>query len=111
MGSRRGHGEGAIYQRESDGRWCTAIDLGIVNGKRRRKPIYGKTRKEVAEKLKVVLRDQQQGILPPDASRQTVGQYLTYWLENSVKPAVRPRTYASYKQLCNLYIIPNLGRT
>ncbi len=61
MGTRRGHGEGAIYYRESDQRWCTSVDLGWVNGKRKRKVIYGKTRKEVSEKLKVMLRDQQQG--------------------------------------------------
>jgi len=73
MASRRGHGEGSIYQRESDGRWCSTVDLGWVNGKRKRKVIYGKTRKEVAEKLKVVLRDQQQG-LPVAMERQTVGQ-------------------------------------
>lgn len=30
----------------------TMIDLGIANGKRKRRVIYGKTRKEVAEKLK-----------------------------------------------------------
>ena len=41
---------------------CSAVDLGFVNGKRKREVIYGKTRKEVAEKLKVVLRDQQQGL-------------------------------------------------
>jgi integrase len=108
MGSRRGHGEGSIYQRASDGLWVSSIDLGIVDGKR--KPIYGKTRKEVADKLKAVLHEQQQGILPIKAQRQTVGQYLTTWLEDSVKPTVRPRTYASYKQLCNLYILPSLGR-
>lgn len=59
---RRGHGEGSIYQRESDGKWCTSVDLGIVNGKRKRKVIYGKTRKEVADKLKAVHRDIQQGL-------------------------------------------------
>lgn len=52
MGKRRGHGEGAISQRESDGLWCTSVDLRMINGKRWRKVIYGKTRKEVAEKLK-----------------------------------------------------------
>jgi hypothetical protein len=51
MAKRRGNGEGGIYQRESDGKWCASVDLGFVNGKRRRKVIYGKTRKEVADKL------------------------------------------------------------
>lgn len=36
MASRRGHGEGSIYQRESDGKWCTSVDLGYIGGKRKR---------------------------------------------------------------------------
>jgi hypothetical protein len=51
MAKRQGHGESEIYQRESDGKWCASIDLGFVNGKRQRKVVYGKTRKEVADKL------------------------------------------------------------
>ena len=62
MGKRRGHGEGAIYQRESDSKWCASIDLGFMGGKRKRKIIYGKTRKDVADKLKALHRDQANGI-------------------------------------------------
>jgi hypothetical protein len=96
MGSRRGHGEGSIYQRESDGYWCTSVDLGYVNGKR--KVIYRKTRKEVADKLRVVLRDQQQRF-PVATQRQGVNQFLTSWLENVVKgvpPTYLSRSYNSY---------------
>jgi integrase len=111
MSSRRGKGEGSIYQRASDGKWVGMVNLGYgPDGKRKRRPIYGKTRKDVTEKIKVLLREQQQGLLPMDAKRQTVAQYLNDWLENSVKQTVRPRTYASYRQLCTLYIIPSLGQ-
>jgi len=48
--SRRGNSEGSIYQR-NDGRWVSVIDLGYQDGKRHRKSIYGKTRKEVQKKL------------------------------------------------------------
>jgi integrase len=44
---RRGKGEGAIYQRASDGRWVAVLDLGYSDGKRQRKTLYGKTRREV----------------------------------------------------------------
>lgn len=108
---RRGHDEGAIYQRESDGKWVAAVSLGYdADGKRKRKVFYGDTRKEVAERLKTALHEQQQGTLPTRTERQTVAQYLNDWLANSVKPTVRARTYASYKQLCDLYIIPHLGK-
>ena len=66
MAKRRGHGEGSIYLRP-DGRWCAYVTVGQVKGKQKRKYIYGKTRKDVAEKLKAVLRDQQLGVnIAPD---------------------------------------------
>ncbi len=51
---RRGHGEGAIY-RSSDGRWRAAVDLGWRDGRRVRKYLSGRTRKEVAAKLRQTL--------------------------------------------------------
>lgn len=108
MGKRRGHGEGSIYQRK-DGRWCASVDLGLVNGKRRRKTLYGDSRKAVAEQMKVVLRDQQLGLnIAPE--RQTLQQFLERWLEEVVKPARRPRTYESYGHAVNRYLIPHLGK-
>ncbi len=71
-------------------------NLGYVNGKRKQKVIYGKTRKEVAEKLKVLARDQQQG-LPVAVERQTVAQFLDNWLE--AKQNTRPCTYDKLQQV------------
>ncbi len=48
---RRGSGEGAVYQRESDERWVAVVDAGYINGKRRRFTGYGETRKEAAAQL------------------------------------------------------------
>ncbi len=104
---RRGHGEGSIYQR-SDGLWIASVNLGHVNGKRKRLYLSGKTRKEVAEKLKVALRDQQQGhsLIP---ERQTVDQFLTRWLADVVAPNHRPKTYHNYDQAVRLYFRPTIG--
>jgi len=109
MSGRRGHGEGSIYYRQDRECWCAMVDLGYQDGKRKRKSIFGKTRKEVAEKLKVVLRDQQQGLLVA-AERQTVEQFLTRWLAEVVEGKTRPRTHQSYKDIARLHIIPTLGK-
>jgi integrase len=107
MAKRRGHGEGGIYQRESDGKWCASVDLGFVNGKRRRKVIYGKTRKEVADKLKALHRDQAAGInLAPE--QYTVEQFLNRWLDEVICHR-RPRTQESYRGTVRLHIIPYVG--
>src|SRR5919202_151885 len=106
-GKRRGHGEGSISERK-DGRWTGRVDLGVVNGKRKRKQIYGKSRKEITEKLKVLLRDQQQG-LPIAVERQTVEQFLAYWLDKVVAAKTRAKTHHSYSEIARLHIIPVLG--
>jgi integrase len=103
--AKRGNGEGSIYQRKEDGKWVGSITL--QNGKR--KVFYGKTRKEVKDKLAVALHEQQQGTLVAN-SQQTVEQFLIDWLENTHKRSVRPRTYERYKQAIDLHIIPALGR-
>jgi hypothetical protein len=45
------YGEGSIYQR-TDGRWSAQLDMGWRNGKRQRKVIYGRTRREVQDRLR-----------------------------------------------------------
>ncbi len=80
----------------------------VTLGKGKRKVIYGKTRKEVQEKLQVVLHDQQQGTLVT-AQPQTVAHFLTDWLENTHRRRLRPRTYERYREALYLHIIPSLG--
>jgi len=106
-GSRRGRGEGSII-RLADGRWQARVDLGWHDGRRRRKALYGLTRKVVAAKLTKALRDQQQGV-PLGDGRQTLGPYLDQWLTVVVKPGVRAKTHHSYAQLVRLHLTPSLG--
>ncbi len=108
----RGHGEGGVRQRP-DGTWEARISDGMkpnTQGKlvRARRSVYGKTRAEVAAKLKVVLREQQQG-LPTTNERLTVGEFLATYLA-LIEPLVRPSTYRSYEQNIRLYLLPALGR-
>lgn len=104
---RRGHGDGAIYQR-GDGRWVASLDLGYANGKRQRKVVYGKTRREAADKLKDLTYAQRQGRLVMSDQR-TLGDFLDMWLEDVVKPSVRARTHESYEGVVRLRIKPDLG--
>jgi integrase len=106
--SKRGQNEGSIYKR-SDGRWVGSVNLGIVNGKRRRKDYYGDTRREVQDQLTKALVDIQKG-LPIVHEKQTVSQYLARWLEDVVRRKTRPKTYQSYEQLIRLYITPSIGQ-
>jgi integrase len=108
MGKRRGHGEGSIYQRESDGRWVAQLNLGIVGGTRRRQVFYGKTRKEAAEKLRLAQQALDQG-LPTTPEKQTVGRFLARWLDEVARPTIRPATHRLYEYLIRVHIAPAIG--
>jgi integrase len=113
MAKRRGHGEGSIYPLP-DGRWRAAVSLGWRETKDgqpiwRRKIVIGKTRYEVQEELKKLLRDQQRGI-NIDPEKQTVQEFLEHWLEQVAKPRVRAATYASYDWIVKKHLVPGLGR-
>ncbi len=101
--AKRGRGEGSIYRRK-DGRWTAEISL--EGGKS--KFLYGKTRKEVQEKLKTALYEQQKGMLVT-GPQQKVDQFLTHWLENVHKSSIRARTYERYEEIIRLHLVPGIG--
>jgi integrase len=105
---RRGNGEGSIHQRP-DGRWCAVIDLGMVNGKRKRKYIYGDTRKEVVEKLRAAQQAQSAGANLA-VERLTVARFLDRWIDDVVSKRNKARTVDGYKQIIKDHLKPYLGR-
>lgn len=106
---RRGQGSGSVYQRASDGRWIAVLDLGWVDGKRKRKYYSAPTEREATNKLNRALGDLARGkIIPTDS--QTVGEFLDYWLEHVAKPSVRPKTYNGYADVVRLHLKPTLGK-
>lgn len=106
---RRGKGEGSIY-RDSDGRWRGFLDLGYDRGRRRRKYVIGRTRREVADKLRAAAAARDSGTLVVTDSRQTVGDWLEFWLESIAASKVRPSTLHSYRGYVRNRIVPALGR-
>jgi integrase len=104
----RGAGEGSIYKLPT-GRWAAALDLGPQDGKRRRRVLYGTSRRQVQERLTAALRDHQAGLEVRTDERETVGAYLERWLTDAVRPSVRPATYDRYADIVRLHLIPALG--
>lgn len=103
MAKRRAHGEGSIVQL-ADGTWRAAVPL--PDG--RRKWLRGKTRAEVARKAAEVKATRDRG-MPVTGGRETLGDYLDRWLEDSVKPSVRLRTYDGYASHVRLHLQPLMG--
>ncbi len=83
--TKRGNGEGSLYQRESDSKWVGAV---TVDGRRR--TVYGVTQKEAREKLRRAQRAVEDG-LPLESGRGvTVGAYLAQWCAVTLPAACGP---------------------
>ena len=65
-GRRRGRGEGSIYKDEAKGRWYGAVSIGYgPDGTTwRRHKVSGRTRAEVAAKLRQLQAEQDSGVQP-----------------------------------------------
>jgi integrase len=115
LGSRRGHGEGSIFQRAGDGKWLAVLEIGRdpATGKRVRRTITAATRREAAQRLRA-LRDQlDRGAINVDG-RATIGQWSERWLEHvryrrDVTGDLRPNTAASYERLTRVHVVGRLG--
>jgi integrase len=87
--------------------WQGAIDLGRDGtGKRQRRTVYGKNRKQVADKLDAMRAAQKRGTLTD--GQLTVGEYLTDWLK-AVGHSVSPSAHRQYEYLVETHLIPTLG--
>lgn len=98
--NRRRHGEGSIYQR-GDGRWVGAV--GLPDGTR--KVVYGKTRVDVQNSVVDVLKKKKDGLPIRRDERQTLGQFVSQWLESVAKPSTRPSTYRGYEQKLRVHVL------
>lgn len=105
----RGAGEGTVHRRP-DGRWIAQISLGNdpVTGKRKRKTVYGKTRKEAVEKMTQILHQAQTGIYV-EPTRITLGNWLDRWLVTYKRADLEESTYENYEGNIKRHIKPVLG--
>lgn len=103
MAPRRGNGEGSIAQRRN-GTYQGAVRLPDGS----RKYVYGKSREEIRRKLGVVIHSLETGTFS-DAHGQTVAEFLDQWLQEVVRPNVRPWTFAGYEVHVRLHLKPAIG--
>jgi integrase len=75
----------------------------------KRKPVYGRTYKEAEKKLAVAMGDAARGIVYDDEN-QTVGKYMTQWLSDSAKHAVKATSYRAYESQTRNHIVPAIGK-
>lgn len=104
---KRGNGEGTVYRRK-DGLWAAEWTAQTFSGPKR-KTVYGKTQGEVIQKRKEQVAQERAGFAF-DAGKTAVEEYLSGWLEESVKDSIKPGTYENYSQATHKHLIPALGQ-
>lgn len=108
---RRGNLEGSIFYRKDRKLWAVTVTLGYDDrGKLRRVTKYAKTKDEAVQLLADLQRQAGQGLLA-EPSRVTVGEYMQHWLDDVMRPKLRPSTYTRYETVVRLHIVPRIGRT
>lgn len=101
-------GGGTIRQRP-DGRWEARYTLGIDpgTGKQIQKSVYGKTQKEVRQKLTAITAEIDDGTYQ-EPCKMTVNEWLDIWLKD-YQIGVKDSTAYLYERQAKLYLRPALG--
>lgn len=89
--------------------WLIRVYAGRINGKRKylNYTVHGTKRDAQARLNKLLVdRDADRLVMP---SRLTLAEYLEQWKEKALKGRVAPRTFKTYEDNLNRYIIPALG--
>jgi len=89
--------------------WNVIVDIGYDEGGRRRQKWYSgfKTKRAAQERLTELLTSLRSGAYV-EPSKRTLTVFLREWLD-SMRATVRPSTWAAYKMLAEVHIVPAVG--
>ena len=107
--NKRPNGDGSIRQRK-DGTWEARFTCGINpgTGKQIRKSIYGKTKPEVAKKLRDATSAVDNGSYFEATEKLTVKAWFEEWFESYMSDK-KPLTVKQYKSMAESHIYPAIG--
>lgn len=107
MANKRANGEGSISKYIVNGvnkGWRASISVGSdENGKYIRKQFYGKTQKEVKEKLEEFKKQMSLGALPSDDKLTLEHWYYTWLFDYRIKD-LKPKSFEKYEGIYRNYI-------
>lgn len=100
-------GEGSVYQRASDGKWCASVTL--PSG--RRKTVYGDDEKAALKKRRDLLSEIESGRPVAIGRTPKLGDYLNRWLDVRIAGEVEAghldeSTADSYRQMIEGHVLP-----
>lgn len=105
--TRRGNNEGSVY-RDKSGNWRGSVTLYMVNGKPKKKYFYGRTKKEVSDKVNRTLNEiRNHTYIEPNS--MTLAEWLRIWLDTYCRNSLRPSTFVNYEIYLDKHIVPTIG--
>ena len=108
MAKRRPSGDGMVRLKKEN-QWEGRIVVGHKkNGDSIFRYAYGKTQKEMMQKLNALKLQYQDANLNED-SNITLSEWLDKWIKELMPQAVRPTTLKGFELICRCYIKPYLG--
>lgn len=116
MSRKRANGEGTIRKRKN-GTWEGRITTtNLATGDSMRKCVYGKTQKEVKDKMEQIMKEEEDRKQNPLLVKQeddnedlTLNEWLDIWLSDYLSD-IKHGTLVSYKSLSNNHIRKELGK-
>ncbi len=109
MPKRAARGSGTIRQRK-DGTWEARFTVGRDpgTGKQKQKSVYGKTQKEVRQKMTAAQAEIDKGeYIAPD--HITVKKFMESWYNNFCAGRLKPYTAQTYRRIIDKDIVPHIG--
>jgi integrase len=104
----RANGDGDVWPRKNKEGKITSYRGSYLGPDGKRRYVSGKSKEETRRKLRKARGDADQGLIF-DSENLKLSEYLTRWLNNSVKGSVKPVTHDSYQTLVKKHIVPAMG--
>lgn len=108
--TRKANGRSSIYL-GTDGQWHGWVTVGTKdNGRPDRRHRRGKTQKAVADKVRELERQRDDGKVRKAGQAWTVEQWLRHWLDTIVAPpAITENAFIAYDVAVRVHLIPGIG--
>jgi hypothetical protein len=105
----RGKGEGSIFPAKDQTGYVGMLDLGEIDGKRVRRKVRGRTRTEVANKLRALRADVNR--TRGNGEIRTVGELLDRWICTAAAARLgeSSSSFVNYKAQVDQHLKPALG--
>jgi integrase len=93
-----------------DGYWHGRVTIGVRDdGRPHRWHVMRTSQAAVIKAVRDLEKQREAGSVRAVGRVWTVGEWLTYWVENIAAPAVRENTLTGYRVAVNVHLVPSIG--